>query len=223
MNSLQPTVIPIKPKKITLPERVFIFGAPGAGKTTQAVSLATELKGKDGKVGFIDLDGTRGLEHADNIDLYLSHEQIAGLGKYDPKAVLSAVKALVKEGCTVIVIDYVSRVWDVYGMSLQEELVRSGGRFKSSQLAWAEAKRRISLLLLNELRGVKAHLIATGLETADKEGNPIPVGFVISNQFRTVLKVAAGIATVFQSNLPDLVSTTLKSGAELVAKLRGGK
>jgi hypothetical protein len=219
MNTIQtPPVTPIKPAKVTLPERIFIFGEGGSGKTLTALGVAKGLKAP---VGFVDLDGTRGLEHADSIDLYLSHEQIPALAQATPQSVIQAVRLLVKAGCNTIVIDHISKVWDLWGMTQQDNLVKAGGKFKNTQLAWGEIKRQITNILLNELRLLNVNLIATGGQTADKEQNPLPVGLVIVKQFRTVLQVVNGVSTIAKSDVAQLIGKTIKhAGSELVKELQ---
>lgn len=210
--------VPVKPTKVTLPERIFIFGEDSSGKTPTALGIAKGLKGP---IGFVDLDGTRGLEHADSIDLYLSLEQIPALAQATPHSVADAVKALVKAGAQTVIIDHMSKVWDLWGMAQQEALVLKGGRFKNTQLAWGEVKRQIRNILLNELRNLNINIVGTGGQTTDKEQNPIPVGIPIVKQFKTVLQVVNGVSTVAKSDVAQLIGKSIKhAGVELVKELQ---
>lgn len=149
---------------------IMLEGLSGRGKTGLALALAYYLSGKNWeKVGFIDTEnGSAELF----IGLKLFTEDTVGSFKYiplmeedgySPENYKACIDALIREGCTSIVIDSMTHAWSRTGGILDtvsdlEENNKSVNKFN----AWGQKKVvNNQNILLEMIRNDKVHLITT--------------------------------------------------------------
>lgn len=181
--------------------RMFFFGDTGSGKTYTALTLASAL----GKVGMIDTENRANL-YARKFKFLQVDQDLFRENGFHPTYMSACAEQLVDAGAEVIIVDSVSDFWDGVGggMELQAMLQASGGRYKQSQLAWAEVNRMWS----QEVRKVldlPVHVIFTARETTDEKGNAKPACQKrTAYLFDQVLWFNAGTATVLKTDVNEM-------------------
>lgn len=140
--------------------RLGLYGPSGGGKTLTSLRLALFLAGGDPtKVGVIDTENRSAAKYADKLGTQ-------GRVKYVPLPVftsenyLEALRLLVAEKCTVIVIDSFSHAWEGAGGILDRQTSLTEANRGDSQKGWNLVKQ-FEKQLWNGVLSTEIHLIVT--------------------------------------------------------------
>lgn len=158
-----------KAVKEKLPVKILLGGSSGSGKTFTALRLATGIikKAGGGKIVLINTEGARGKLYANEFD----YEIVDLENPRSPERYIEAIKFVISQGATVIIIDSLSHEW-----SWLNELVNNmpGNSFQN----WGKVKPRHQKMS-DAIIESPIHIIATGrgkdeYVMEDKNGKQTP-------------------------------------------------
>jgi hypothetical protein len=120
---------------------VTFFGMSETGKTLSALLMASGLEPDPNKRGLLDTEGgQRGRMYMDRVPGGYMYGQLTP--PFTPERYRIALREFIEAGCTVVVVDSGSHVWDADGGIL--EIVENTDSKNPNQLAkWSQPKRRL--------------------------------------------------------------------------------
>lgn len=137
-----------KATKAQAKARLLFSGASGSGKTTAALTVASQL-GK--RIAFIDTEAGSASLYADRFDF----DVLELSPPYAPERFTEAIEAAEQAGYEVIIIDSITHEWSGPGGCLDIK-TKLGDRFQD----WAKVTPRHDRFIQSMMRS-KAHIIAT--------------------------------------------------------------
>ncbi|CAB4155469.1 AAA domain containing protein [uncultured Caudovirales phage] len=137
-----------KATKAQAKARLLFSGASGSGKTTAALTVASEL---GSKIAFIDTEAGSASLYADRFNF-----DVLEMGPpYSPERFTEAIEAAEQAGYDVVIIDSITHEWSGPGGCLDIK-TKMGDRFQD----WAKVTPRHDRFIQSMMRS-KAHIIAT--------------------------------------------------------------
>lgn len=143
-----------KASKSQLKARVAVSGPAGAGKTTAALTLATELVGKDGSIAVIDTERGSASLYADRFDFLT----LDFAPPYDPRRLVEAIDAAERAGVECLIVDSLSHFWSGEG-GILEQVDNASGASKFTS-GWKEATPRQNRMI-EKILSFPGHVIVT--------------------------------------------------------------
>lgn len=137
-----------KATKAQAKARLLFSGASGSGKTTAALTVASEL---GSKIAFIDTEAGSASLYADRFNF-----DVLEMGPpYSPERFTEAIEAAEQAGYDVVIIDSITHEWSGPGGCLDIK-TKMGDRFQD----WAKVTPRHDRFIQSMMRS-RAHIIAT--------------------------------------------------------------